>query len=83
MNWKFRTELCYVRSIARVVEFEFKHSNTNKGIWRYIVKMKKQKAATICCIFLLFYSKVSNRQGRGEGGKGCGIVGVVGKNIKK
>ena len=53
MNWKFRTELCYVRSIARVVEFEFKHSNTNKGIWRYIVKMKKQKAATICWIFLI------------------------------
>ena len=47
-----------------VVEFEFKHSNINKGISPYIVKMRKQKLPQFAEFFYYFscYIKVSDGQ---------------------
>ena len=38
------------------MEFEFKYSNISKGIWRYIVKMRKQKLPQFAEFFHYYFS---------------------------
>ena len=39
--------------MVQVEEFEFKHSNINKGILRYIVKMRKRKLPQFGQFFII------------------------------
>ena len=57
--------LCNFEVIMQVIEFKFKHSNINMGIWRYIVKMRKQKLPQFAEFFYYHFScyiKVSDEQ---------------------